>query len=332
MQKEVRAPRGGYDNPEKQAYRERVWSALAPATQHQLDDPKSVWVLMPSREGIEIEVAVKSGIPANRILCVDKSAAVIATSTWRKRWPECQFMASMISDLPKRLKSKNLVCAAANLDLCGNFSEENLVEIESFCANAPCHDDVAIAITLMKGREGSALLRLLDIIAADVDLIDERRFKALMVSTEIRNSPWKVLDQGKYISHKMPVAWLALQKHGAKTFFKHISEVVRKAAGFERQAVEVYDQWCVHKSQNFGRGALRQGIERDLVGFFNDYEDLMAKCNEQIDKAEGIWFKESKSVVNSELFRKSVMSEAIRLHQEIQPPTTIPKTPKGWLS
>ena len=234
---EVRGPDGGYDIPEKENYRNAVWSVLAPATKRFLSDDRAVWLILPSREGLEIEVAVKFGIPPERIVCVDKSAALIATSKWRKTWPQCRFYACDVADVGEKLKRDGLVIAGANLDLCGNFSEENISTIEGFVSNAPRFDGGAVCITMMKGREGAALFRLLDKMNGDLDLsfVEEKRIKALLVCSDVFSGGhwgngfrWSLIGQGSYIASRMPVAWVVLQAESIESLMPNVNPLADK--------------------------------------------------------------------------------------------------------
>jgi hypothetical protein len=240
----VRAPKGGYDTDVKNEYRVAVWGAIAPRVIASLDDERAVCVIMPSREGLEIDVAVSRGIPPEKILCVDQSAAVIATSKWRKRWPQCRFFASKVSAVGEKMKKAGMVAVAANLDLCGNFSDETLFEVDTFLKTAPLSDSACIAVTMMKGREGSVTSRLLDRLGAE-RAFDEKRLNALFFETSFVLSAWEKLTEGAYKANGMPVAYFAVQKvcRLPESDRKNVYALAEAAARFDNLGRKAWDEW-----------------------------------------------------------------------------------------
>jgi hypothetical protein len=201
------APKGGYDTPEKQAYRKQVWDALLPAWEMAKGDARAHILLMPSREGLEIEHVLSLGIPQDRIIAVDRSAAVIATSIWRKKYPNVKFYASEVGDVWRKINRDGFVICAANLDFCSNFCDELVCQFSSFVKNTPRFTFFRIAVTVAKGREGKALVAMLKKAAPYIREIAEPRIAALLDCSEWGNEDLLVWAQGSYISGRVPMAW-----------------------------------------------------------------------------------------------------------------------------
>jgi len=158
-----RAPKQGYTTDIKDKYREDVWSYLAPKILPKLALNNSLKVLLlPSKEGFEIDVAIRHGIKENQIVAIDENAAIIATSSWRKKYPRVNFFASKVSEVGKKIEKKGWTLIAANLDFCNIFSQELIDETNSFLNTAPITEDFTFLITMGKGRESKALLSLLN--------------------------------------------------------------------------------------------------------------------------------------------------------------------------
>lgn len=344
MECEVRSPKNGYDNDDKSLYRHDVWSCLAPATIHNLSNPNAYWLIMPSREGLEIDVAVSYGIPADRIVCVDQSAAVIATSGWRKRWPSCKFFASKISDVGGKLKKKNMVIAAANLDLCGNFSEETIDEIDAFVSEAPLVNNYALAITMMKGREGSALVRVLSAMYDHgVTPFREKRINALFSVTCMGGMAWRKLKEGSYTSSKMPVSWAAIQcvNNLGEDVEKEIFDYVKKAAEAGNSAYDAY-----YKEWIEGDYTKKPSKKRTATGLslYQKWCDMREICDDCQLMAERVMLDAASGLINYKIITDYYYREMPCRHREImaqkgrnrsafagkEGSICIPKTPAGW--
>lgn len=239
-----RGPLHGYASDAKQMYRDAVWGVLAKhaADEIRMDD-RMFAVLLPSSNGLEIATAIAHGIPEHKIIAVDENPALIAASKWRKDYPSAKFYGCKISELaPKLIKDKRMV-AAANLDLCNNFSAELLEEIASV-TEFPRSDRMVFALTIAKGREGVALTWLLKETGKDNPVLDEPRMSCVM--SRISGMPFmRLLAQGKYINNRYPMAWAAFQTNALD-----IGELDRYSAALRLAAEavkEADDQRCAAK-------------------------------------------------------------------------------------
>jgi|AntAceMinimDraft_13_1070369.scaffolds.fasta_scaffold25600_2 hypothetical protein len=199
------APSCGYQTPKKQKYREDVWAALLPAWVESQHDDRSHVLVMPSSGGEEIDYIVGLGIPPERIIAVDRSAAVIATSKWRKAHPTVKFFTSEIGDVWRKIDKLGAVIVAANLDFCTNFSDQLISQYASFCKNTTSFDCTRIAVTLAKGREGRALTAMVKAFAPHSKTISDPRVAALMACAEVDSGI--IWGQGEYVNNKSPMTW-----------------------------------------------------------------------------------------------------------------------------
>lgn len=205
------APSAGYATPEKAGYRHAVWDA---ALGNDGLPPDGKILILPSSEGAEIEVAISHGVDEERIICVDRSAAVIATSQWRKARPNIRFHACDIGTVGRKLDASCDLIGFANLDLCGQVSAETVDQIKTFLDTCPFHNEFKLAITVAKGREGAALAQLMrrakiGNVQASCDRI--RALLAMVGLTNEINRTVRVVAEGSYVSGRHPMTWVVLE-------------------------------------------------------------------------------------------------------------------------
>lgn len=214
---DFRGPNSGYISDAKQKYRHDVWSAIAPKVKDlfQIDDRAHV-LLLPSKGGEEIAVAIEHGIPQERIIAVDENSALIASAPWRKTFPMVKCYGSSLSRAAERIKNDGHVLLAANLDLCNNFSEDLVSEVSGFFNSLKRFDKFIFSITVMKGRENKATNMMLNHIFKStkngLKKIEDKRIRALCaIMQDDYNFPLFGLScvesQGAYIHSKTPMAW-----------------------------------------------------------------------------------------------------------------------------
>lgn len=315
---DVRAPEGGYVSDSKAHYREAVWDALAPIAKLFLEDARAYCLLMPSREGLEIDAAVARGIPPERIVCVDQSAAVIATSLWRKRWPQCRFFASKISEVGEKLRKAGVIIAAANLDLCGNFSDETLAEIDGFLKRAPRFDGFGLALTVMKGREGSVTARLLERYGADH--FEEKRIAGVFAETCMAGMSWAVRAQGQYRGGKMPVAWVAMRNVTSLSpdLMDELKARAKEIAEIDRQAIDIW--------RNRKKPSMRD---------YDQFTALVKKMDTELRAVSSDINCNTARIINGQKIADAAGDVLIRYHLSLTGENEIAeniaaKTPRGW--
>jgi len=157
-----RAPKEGYDNDVKMEYRHKVWSTLAPKVKDKLkEDSNAKVLLLPSKEGIEIDVAIEYGINPEQIIAIDENPALLAHAQWKDKIPKENRFGCKVSKIGKKIEEKGWYLAGANLDFCNTFSEELINEINTFFKNTPIWRRFSFCVTMGKGRESKALYLLL---------------------------------------------------------------------------------------------------------------------------------------------------------------------------
>jgi len=231
MALDCKAPSVGYDTPEKAIYRRHVWAALIPAWELTKHDQSSHVLIMPSREGLEIPLLISMGVPEDRIIAIDKSAAVIATSKWRKSYPKVKFFAATVGNCGHKIKAKGWVVCAANLDFCSNFCEALIDEYYEFMS-CPKFPETRIAVTIAKGRESKALVSMLRRFGPSIKGIEEKRIAALIACGN-KSKEQIVWDQGGYTSNKNPMAWIVLSDNYIKE--KMLKDHIEELNSLERK-------------------------------------------------------------------------------------------------
>ena len=221
------APKAGYNTAIKANYRDQVWDAFAPGVADIVADTTGTLkaVIMPSAEGLEIEVALARGLREDQIVCVDRSAAVIATSKWRKRWPGVKFFASEVSAVGEKIAKAGWSVRVANLDLCGNFSDDTIDAVRGFLSGAPLAAVAALSVTIAKGREGSALTSLLKA-KGFAGAVTDARMGALFHMAGVATTDdqdVQTVAEGAYTSGRQPMAWCVVELKDL-TYFRAVAQ------------------------------------------------------------------------------------------------------------
>lgn len=214
MEVKSRAPSVGYSSAAKQSYRESVWWSL-------LGQPISgneKTLILPSKDGEEIDYLISKGVLQKDIICIDENPALIATAPWRKKYKSIKAYGCKLSKVGERLKKDGVTIGRANLDLCNNFSEELVSEVSSFLNSGATSDkDFHFSITVSKGRESSVVNYLMNMLMGEDDWrrsdyckLKEKRIACLMRIASKLIQPTHVvrlLHEGDYIHHKTPMAY-----------------------------------------------------------------------------------------------------------------------------
>ena len=139
-------PDVGYATNAKNAYRLKVWSTLADRCPVRPCHANTL--LMPAREGLEIDVARSRGFSPYRMWILDRNPAVVAVH--KRRWPAIQTVGRELIRAEEKIPGASL--HAANIDLCGNVSSELTWFGIRNTARLMAEDSV-IAVTVARGRE-----------------------------------------------------------------------------------------------------------------------------------------------------------------------------------
>jgi len=193
-----RAPKNGYDNNVKQAYREEVWNNISPLILDDLKKDKNAKVLLlPSKEGLEIDVAISAGINPNQIIAIDENPALLAHAKWKDKIPKENRFGCKVSKIGDKIIKKGWYLVAANLDFCNNFSDELINEFQQFIDSKCYSDRFVVATTLMKGRETKALLKLIKKTGAKLKF-NQPRMGVLYEVVDFPSCSINVVHEGSY--------------------------------------------------------------------------------------------------------------------------------------
>ena len=157
------APNGGYDFPNKEKYRQDVWRCFA----ENVNDVDTAKVgFLPSKEGLEIPVALSFGFREENLYAIDKNAALLATAPWRKTYPNVNIYGSELARAGERMVKDGVFLDAVNLDLCGNLSVPMVSAITGLMGSGVvCDSGIVFSITALKGRETKEMSLILGLLA-----------------------------------------------------------------------------------------------------------------------------------------------------------------------
>jgi len=268
----VRGPAKGYVSDAKQEYREKVWASFPDYIVDYCANVSDCYVLlMPSREGKEIGVAIERGIPEEKIICVDESPAIIAVSEWRKKYPKCRFYGAKISEVGYKLNKNGRRIIAANLDFCNNFSSELIAETEEFINTAPFYKGFCISITIAKGRENKATTTLLNMVLGSYEFMEikDKRARALFSAIYynlIMDGDVLLLGQGSYVHNRTPMTWLSIGNARNEDMREHFRECDAKSKdmieAFDRLMPKISDAYTCQKKAKKEKAELMSVYEK----------------------------------------------------------------------
>lgn len=199
------APKAGYATDAKEAYRKAVWDAILSTN----PDPEGHMLVLPSKEGLEIDHMVQRGIDPARIVGIDMNPAIIASAKWRDQYPDAVKMGVTVGKAWERLRAKGIKVSVANLDMCATVNSNLVQQFTDFVLNAPRCGELTIAVTVAKGREESLIAALLKKNDC-APIFSCPRLNSLIHLAGIADSPiWRLVPvaEGSYVSGRHPMAW-----------------------------------------------------------------------------------------------------------------------------
>lgn len=157
-----KAPKTGYDTINKAKYREHVWRTFSEC----LTTPASAKVVfLPSKEGLEIPLALRLGFAEENLFAIDDNPAVLATASWREKYPKVKIYGSKLGRAAERIFKDGHRIDAANLDLCGTISADMYANVSAFINSPVLQKESFISLTNIKGRESPEINALLNLVA-----------------------------------------------------------------------------------------------------------------------------------------------------------------------
>lgn len=171
----VRGPKDEYSSEEKQQYRETTWHCLS----ENLSSNAKV-LFFPSKHGYDIPIALKFGFKEENLIACDENPAIIASGSWRKKYPRIRCYGNDLVRTIERLDKENIMLDAVVGDFCSNLCDMVFNSLSKLLTTPILNDPFVLGITLLKGRESSAIAALARMLFGDsnrtidrISIIDE---------------------------------------------------------------------------------------------------------------------------------------------------------------
>lgn len=147
MKAKRRAPEVGYQTDSKAMYRDAVWRKFQ---RHARTSLKYCRVLlMPSIEGVEIDVAERFGCLRKNIIAVDNNVAIAATVS--RNYPGITAWGCDVFAALERAAKRNIRLDVVHLDMTSNLSPSMLNSLRH--ATSFLAPGTVVCLNLLKGRE-----------------------------------------------------------------------------------------------------------------------------------------------------------------------------------
>jgi hypothetical protein len=142
-----RAPKGGYAFDAKAEYRKRIWALF----KEHCPIPRGLaqCLLMPSLEGLEIDVALAAGFREENLHIVDFNPAIVATL--KRRYPLINTYGVTLSRACERIADNGIRIHCANFDLTSNLNTKSHIELQQ--VGRSLSRDAVASVTVLRGRE-----------------------------------------------------------------------------------------------------------------------------------------------------------------------------------
>jgi hypothetical protein len=115
---------------------------------------------MPSREGIEIEVALEKGFREDRLHVVDDNPANVAVL--KRKYKQINTYGVSAARACYRIRRSGVRLRAANFDFTGCVGNPLVDELWAIAGTNVFTRDALVAVTLLRGREGAHFLSQID--------------------------------------------------------------------------------------------------------------------------------------------------------------------------
>lgn len=228
--KKATAPKGGYDFEAKSTYREQIWKVFKDRLQ-----PDAKIAFLPSKEGLEIPIALSCGFKEENLYAIDKNPAILASAKWRKTYPKVNVIGLEVGRSGCKLKDNGINISAANLDLCGNLSRDMINNIGNFIHSDCINGDGLIAINLLKGRESSEVNEMAEILfkylKKSVPNMQKRNGTVMSIAVEGYGTITPI-KSGEYKSGPIVMSWSVCQVFGDQFFQEVEDDRIRWARDF----------------------------------------------------------------------------------------------------
>lgn len=235
-----KGPRTGYNFGNKKQYRRIIWKAFREFVNNK---PQKSALLLPSKEGAEIEVALDNGFKQSDLHVIDRNPAIVATL--KRKYPYINTYGVDIEEALFRIPVHEIV--VANFDLCGPVSNELFRVFDAVRRSATLAEHSLIAITTLRGRDSRAFIS--DITDGTFDLSLAQDIVKTCLSIDV--SP---LDAARIV-----VPMMAAASQGDSPFERGYrldpirSEFYKSSAGNQTMRWALYD--CYYSANTEERAA-----------------------------------------------------------------------------
>lgn len=288
-----------YSKDAKQEARDAIWTEGAKAYAR---SPGDVLMLGGSTP-LEIATAIRHGIPAERIVVVEKNAANRAHIT-RRMTPQLVSKVRMFTDDVVEASSKSLLphsIVFAHLDFCGTVSTIK-GQVSNFCLSGALDKNAVLAVTVLSGRERNSHLprKVKDWSVSKGELLGLRRRLRLLNKLDVLtdrdhlrigkllrvSSPWsrRWLDVrrlrvcGKYVGAKVPMLWLVIdcsrQMHNTVERRKSVGMQMRKLWGDQMFRTKMSKILSKKAKTRWRNPVFRANMRESIRKFWNDSRSL----------------------------------------------------------
>lgn len=183
----IREPENQYDFEAKRQYREAVWRTFA---ENVRDVGTAKVLFFPGRHGFEIEVALRHGFKEENLIACEENPAIIATAQWRQHYPKIRCYGTPLLRTLERLNAEGVILDAANLDFCSNVCRAVLDDLHGLLEKQT-RWPLTIAVTLLKGRESTALVDIGRLVCRQANGSLDR----ILLVRKILQNPWRYLTK-----------------------------------------------------------------------------------------------------------------------------------------
>jgi hypothetical protein len=149
------APKGGYTGGTKRHYRRNIWAAFRDSTGSARAEAHAL--LMPSAEGVEVDVALKAGFREHNLVLVDRNPAIAAHL--KRRYPLATCYGVDVAVAADRIAASGVRLSIGNLDLCGTISGKVPRSLQAVLESGAIADCAMLAVTMLRGREKGVIGR-----------------------------------------------------------------------------------------------------------------------------------------------------------------------------
>lgn len=149
----------GYRFGNKAQYRRIIWAEFRRMCRVPLAEAHAA--LMPSSEGLEIDVAKQNGFREKHLHIIDRNPAIVATL--KRRYPYINTYGVDAERAVERMKERGVKLYCANWDFCGPAMTVDNQKLVQTCTDPDLYlNENCVAVTALKGRDDPNVMALME--------------------------------------------------------------------------------------------------------------------------------------------------------------------------